>query len=136
MNATAHIFIELREGDVGGLRRAWKIARLLADLNENGTAEREIGYDKNGQLIHRWPSGESLAGSSVLDLAVFDDSTVGNITETEFERLWNEGVEDERFFAETDPYGDRFGTSISGWGWVVALAMLCGLSILAYRMIF
>ena len=136
MNATAHIFIELREGDVDGLRRAWKIARLLAELNENGTAEREIGYDENGQLIHRWPSGESLAGSSVLDLAVFDDSTVGNVAETEFERLWNEGAEDERFFAESDPYGDRFGTSISGWGCFVALAMMCGLSILAYRAIF
>lgn len=136
MNSSTHIFVDLSEGDIDGLRKAWKIARLLADLNENGTAEREIGYNENGQLTHRWPGGESLAGRGVLDLAVFDKSTAGDISKNEFERLWREAVEDERFFAKVDPYGDRFATSISGWGCLIALALLCGLSILAYRMIF
>lgn len=135
MTAPRHMFIEIREGDVDGLRKSWKIVRLLVDADENGIPEREIGYDKKGQLIHRWPGSQSLTERGILDLAVFDRSRGGEIGESEFERLWDEAIEDEKFFAEADPYGDRFGTSLPKWGCLAVLALLCGLSVLVYRMI-
>jgi hypothetical protein len=66
--------------------------------------------------------GLSFASHGILDLAVFDASTRPDLSAAQFETLWLKAVEEEEFFAENDPYGDRFGTSIPWWGCLVALA--------------
>ena len=133
MNSGPHLFIELRDNDVAGLQKAWRIDRLIADIGEGGAAEREIGYDDKGQLTHRWPGGESFAERGVLDLAVFDLPTTSDIGEAEFERLWNQAIDDEKFFAEFDPYGDRFGTVIPKWGCLLFLLVVAAGIYLIFR---
>lgn len=133
MKLPPHVFVELRESDIDGLHKAWKIERLVADINEDGVAEREIGYDAEGQVTHRWPGGESFAERGILDLAVFDGSTVGDISGSEFERLWSQAIEDEKFFVEVDPYGDRFGTRIPTWGCIVFLIVVAPVFYLIFR---
>lgn len=108
--------IELTELDITGLQKAWRISRLVAELDQKGMVERELGYDDLGRLVHRWPGGESFASHGLLDLAVFDASTQSDMSAAEFETLWNQAIDEERFFAENDPFGDRFGTGIPGWG--------------------
>jgi hypothetical protein len=123
--------IELTESDITGLQKAWRISRLVAELDGRGIAERELGYDELGRVVHRWPGGQSFASHGILDLAVFDASTRPDLGAAEFEMLWRKAVEEEEFFAENDPYGDRFGTSIPCWGCLGALAAVvagvCGL---------
>ncbi len=45
--------IELGESDITGLKKKWRISRLVAELDQKGFAERELGYDDLGRLIHR-----------------------------------------------------------------------------------
>jgi hypothetical protein len=116
--------IEVSEEDISGLKKSWRIFRLLAELDSHGMAQRELGYDTLGRVVHRWPGGESLASHGILDLAVFADSSQPGMSATEFERLWRKAIEEEEFFAENDSFGDRFGTSIPWWGCAGALAVL------------
>lgn len=93
-----------------------------------GMAGRELGYDDLGRLVHRWPGGESLQSHGILDLAVFDASTKRDLSPAEFETLWREAIDEEEFFAEDDPYGDRFATSIPWWGCLAARAALAAVA--------
>ena len=94
--------IELKNADVSGLKRRWKIERLVAELDGRGATLRELGYDDLGRLIHRWPGGDSLADRGLLDLAVFDQSTPSEISADAFADLWVKAVEEEEFFADHD----------------------------------
>lgn len=125
--------IELTESDITGLQKAWRISRLVAELDEKGVAERELGYDDLGRLSHRWPGGESFASHGIVDLAVFDASTKPDLSTAEFETLWREAIEEEEFFADNDPYGERFATRASWWGCLAALAAVAAV---AYIFIF
>lgn len=118
--------IELTETDITGLQKAWRISRLVAELDHKGMAERELGYDDLGRLVHRWPGGESFASHGLLDLAVFEASGRSDMSAAEFETLWNEAIDEERFFAENDPFGDRFGASIPWWGCLGILGVAAG----------
>lgn len=133
MESRPHVFIELSDRDVAGLNKAWNIDRLIAEIGGDGAAAREIGYDDKGQLTHRWPGGESFAERGILDLAVFDRSTTSDISEDEFERFWTEAINDERFFAEVDPYGDRFGTRMPLWGCLLFFSVVAVALYLIFR---
>jgi hypothetical protein len=47
--------IELTESEITGLQKTWRISRLVAELDGRGMAERELGYDDLGRVVHRWP---------------------------------------------------------------------------------
>jgi hypothetical protein len=125
--------IELTESDVTGLQKGWRISRLVAELDERGMAERELGYDDLGRVVHRWPGGQSLASHGILDLAVFDASIEPDLSSAAFETLWRKAVEEEEFFAENDPFGDRFEASIP---WVLCLSALAAVAAGVYLSIF
>ena len=40
---------------------------------------------------------------------------------------------DEEFWAEADPYGDRFSTAIPWWAAAIAIAAICGGLALAWH---
>ncbi len=116
--------IELAEADISGLRRAWKITRLVAELKSDGSAERELGYDDLGRVVHRWPGGESLASRGILDGCKFESPASQVLAAVDFQSLWEEAAEEEEFFVEHDPFGDRFGATIPWWGCLGAIAGL------------
>jgi hypothetical protein len=116
--------IELAEGDISGLRRVWKITRLVAELKSDGSAKRELGYDDLGRVVHRWPNSENLAFRGILDGCWFELPVSPDMSPADFQSLWEEAAAEEVFFAEHDPFGDRFGTTIPWWGCLGALAVL------------
>lgn len=115
----ARRIIELEASEIPGLQKGSPIARLVAELDENGVAGRELGYDELGRLVHRWPGGESLAPHSLLSSAVVDASTPTSMESEQFDTLWREAIEEEEFFAEHDPFGERFGTTVPWWGCLI-----------------
>lgn len=42
----------------------------------------------------------------------------------QFDTLWREAIEEEQFFAEHDPFGERFGTSVPWWGCLIATVVV------------
>jgi hypothetical protein len=124
--------IELSEADIAGLRRASGLTRIVVQLTEEGEAERELGYDDLGRLIHRWPGGQSRAERGVFDLAPFDRSTRGEVTQEQFEQMWKDAIEEEAFFAGHDPYGDRFASAVPWWGCVGALMLIAIIAYIAF----
>jgi hypothetical protein len=100
------------------------IAKLIAEFGENGTLERELGYDEADRLVHRWPEGESLASHGIMDFAKVAESAADDIPSDQFEVPWKAAIEEEAFFAEHDPFGDRFGTSIPKWECFLALVLI------------
>ncbi len=125
--------IELAEADISGLRQAWKITRLIAELKADGSSERELGYDDFGRVVHRWPGGQSLAPRGILDGCEFKRPLSPDLSEADFQSLWEKAVEEEEFFAEHDPFGDRFGTAMPWWGCLGALAMLAAVTYVLMR---
>ena len=109
--------------DLGGLHKSWRIARLVAEVGEEGLPGRELGYDELGRIAHRWPGGESMAERSVRNLLALP-STAADITAEQFEALWSEAIKEEAFWLENDPYGDRYGTAIPWWGCLLAIGAL------------
>lgn len=91
-------------------------------------AERELGYDDLGRIVHRWPGGESFASHGILDLAVFDASAKPDLSSAEFETLWRKAIEEEEFFGDKDPDGERFATRASWWGCLAALAAVAAVA--------
>lgn len=120
--------IELSAAEIPGLNKRWRISRLVAELDELGVPQRELGYDDLGRLSHRWPEGESLASRGILDVATFV-SGPSSISPTDFGALWQQAIKEEGFFAENDPFGDRFASKMPWWG---CLAPLVILAIAAY----
>lgn len=127
--------IELAEADISGLRQAWKLTRLVAELKSDGSAERELGYDDLGRVVHRWPGGESLASSGILDGCEYASPVSPSLSAADFQSLWEKAAEEEEFFAEHDPFGDRFGSTIPWWGCLGALAALAALVFAVIRWI-
>ena len=114
--------IELSEAEITGLKKTWRISRLVAELDSRGVANRELGYDDLGRVSHRWPDGESLASRGVLDLATFVTGK-SSISQAEFNTLWQRAIEEEEFFPENDPFGDRFALEMPRWGCFALMAI-------------
>jgi hypothetical protein len=129
---SARTVIDLSEADIAGLHRAWGLARIVVELADEGEVMRELGYDELGRLIHRWPGGQSRAADAVFDVATFDRPTRSDMPGQQFDQLWKDAIEEEGFFDEHDPYGDRFASSVPWWGCVGALMVVGAVTYFAF----
>ena len=65
------------------------LTRLVAEVDETGVVERELGFDRLGRLVHRYPGGIGIAGDyGVFEMASFEPSAANDLSSDEFARLW------------------------------------------------
>jgi hypothetical protein len=57
------------EADISRLEDAWGVARILTEIEEDGTVTRELGLDAHGNVIHRHPGEPTRAQYGFFDLA-------------------------------------------------------------------
>ena len=77
------------EAEVTGLAEQWGLSRILTEVNEQGMVTRELGYDVNGNVIHRYPGEPTRAKHGVFDLAQIAPSDTADMEPVEFDRLWS-----------------------------------------------
>jgi hypothetical protein len=77
------------EADISGLRKTWGIERLLTEVAEEGRVIREIGFDAEGNVVHRYPGVPTKAEYRVLDLTKIAPLDGADMDAEEFERLWS-----------------------------------------------
>jgi hypothetical protein len=76
------------ETDLTGLSKAWGLSRILTEVDEQGTVTRELGFDVDGNLVHRCPGEPTLTEYGVFDLAKIAPSDRTDLEPEEFDRLW------------------------------------------------
>jgi hypothetical protein len=102
------------------------LSRILTEVDEEGFVTRELGFDIEGNLVHRYPGKPTRAEYGLFDLAKIDARDRTEASPEEFDRLF-----DEEFWAENDPYSDRFATRVPWWGCLgIALLLGCGVFLL------
>jgi YD repeat-containing protein len=77
------------EAEVTGLARAWGLSRIVTEVDEQGMVTRELGYDADGNLVHRHPGEPTRAKYGVFDLAKIAPSEAAVMEPVEFDRLWS-----------------------------------------------
>ncbi len=66
-----------------------KFARLVVEIGDEGIAEREIGFDEGGLVIHKWPGGVGIEGKyGLCEMARFEPRGTSDLSVEEFDRLW------------------------------------------------
>jgi hypothetical protein len=77
------------ETDISGLRKAWGLDRVLTEVDDYGSITREVGFDGEGNIVHRHPGAPTRANYGVFDRASVAPSEHADMTAEEFERLWS-----------------------------------------------
>ena len=81
--------LEWTEADIEGLRDAWGICRVVTEVDDEGSVTRELGFDAEGSIVHRYPGEPTRAKHGVFDLAKIAPSNRADMEAEEFERLWS-----------------------------------------------
>jgi hypothetical protein len=81
--------LEWTEADLEGLGDSWGLTRVLTEVDDNGRVTRELGFDSQGNLVHRYPGEPTRAEYGVFDLAKIGPSNRADMDAEEFERLWS-----------------------------------------------
>jgi hypothetical protein len=76
------------EAEIEGLENAWGLSRILTEVDEYGTVTRELGYNKDGEVVHRHPGEPTRAQRGVFDLAKIASVKATDMEPAEFDRLW------------------------------------------------
>ena len=76
------------EDEISGLSDTWGLARILTEVDAEGTVLREIGFDAGGNIVHRHPGSPSKASRGVFEGAVVEASATSDLNPTEFDRCW------------------------------------------------
>lgn len=77
---------------MAGLADAWGLSRLLTEVDDEGTITRELGFDVNGNVVHRHPGEPTRAKRGVFDLAEIASSNTSDMEPADFDRLWSAWV--------------------------------------------
>jgi len=78
------------EAELAGLREAWGLSRIITEVDERGRVTRELGFDAEGNLIHRCPGEPTVTDDyGVFDLARIAPSDRADLEPKEFDRLWD-----------------------------------------------
>lgn len=80
--------IEWTDAEIEGLEDAWGLTRILTEIDDEGTVRRELGFDSQDNIIHRYPGEPTRAEYGVFDLAKIGPSDRTDIDVAEFELLW------------------------------------------------
>ena len=47
--------LEWTEADIEGLNDAWGLTRVVTEVDDHGSLTRELGFDAEGSIVHRFP---------------------------------------------------------------------------------
>lgn len=87
-------YFKWTEKDIKGLNSDG-INCVYTEVNEKGQVLKEIGVDRDGKIVHRWPSSTSrLWKYGIFDLAQIDVSVKTTLREETFNRMWNKNLGD------------------------------------------
>lgn len=81
--------LEWTEADIEGLHDGWGLTRVVTEVDDHGSVTRELGFDGQGNLVHRFPGESTRAERGVFDLAKIGSSDRTDMDVEEFERLWS-----------------------------------------------
>jgi hypothetical protein len=81
--------LQWTEANISGLMEGWGLSRILTEVGDDGSVTRELGFDAEGNLVHRFPGEPTRAKYGVFDLAEIDGSSGPELNAEEFERLWS-----------------------------------------------
>ena len=81
--------LEWTEADLSGLMETWGIYRILTKVGEDDFVTHELGFDVNGNIVHRYPGQPTRAEHGVFDLAKIDASSANDMEAEEFDNLWS-----------------------------------------------
>ena len=77
------------EAELTGLGKAWGLSRIITEVDEQGLVRRELGFDADGNLVHRCPGEPTVTDDyGVFDLAKIAPSDRSDLEPEEFDRLW------------------------------------------------
>jgi len=77
------------EAELTGLGKAWGLSRIITEVDEQGLVTRELGFDADGNLIHRYPGEPTVTDDyGVFDLATIAPSDRSDMEPDEFDCLW------------------------------------------------
>ena len=77
------------EAELTGLGEAWGLSRIITEVDEKGFVTRELGFDADGNLIHRCPGEPTVSDDyGVFDLAKIAPSDRADLKPEEFDLLW------------------------------------------------
>lgn len=65
------------------------MARIFIEVDEEGAATRELGFDVDGRVVHRHPGLPTRAIYGVFDLAKIAPLDRTDMDPAEFDRLWS-----------------------------------------------
>ena len=77
------------EAEITGLGEGWGLSRILTEVGDDGFVIRELGFDVEGNIVHRFPGEPTRAEYGVFDLAKIDASSGADLDAEEFELLWS-----------------------------------------------
>ena len=77
------------ETDLTGLAETWGLSRILTEVDEWGAVKRELGFDLDGNVVHRHPGEPTRAANGVFDLANIAPSDTTEMDPAEFDRRWS-----------------------------------------------
>lgn len=80
--------LEWTEADIEGLHDGWGLTRVVTEVDDHGSVTRELGFDNQGNLVHRFPGEPTRAEHGVFDLAKIGSSDRDDMDAEDFERLW------------------------------------------------
>ena len=81
--------LQWTEADISGLVDGWGLSRVLTEVDDEGSVTRELGFDAEGKIVHRYPGEPTRAEYGVFDLAKIQAPDRTGIDNAEFERLWS-----------------------------------------------
>jgi hypothetical protein len=84
--------IQWTEAELSRLGEIWGLLRILTEVADDGSVMRELGFDAEGNVVHRFPGEPTRADYAdygVFDLATIDPSGGADMDAAEFERLWS-----------------------------------------------
>jgi hypothetical protein len=91
-------YLKWTEEGIEGLQSKDGIAVLFTEVGADGFVRREIGFDENGDVVHRCPGPVKYkyGGYGIFDLALIEvSSRESDLTKEEFEELWEKPDPDQ-----------------------------------------
>jgi len=86
------MIIDWGEEQVTGLGKMG-LARIVAEVGDDGFVTRELGFDVDGRLVHRFPGTGPDGTYGLFDLTPIAPSKSGDLPQEQFERLWADAKE-------------------------------------------
>lgn len=85
------LFID--EAFAPGLTKTFGVNYMWIEVNREGFIERELGFSKEGETVHRYPGNGRFGQYGIFDMNKFDVSSLrkDDIDPEQFDEAWRRG---------------------------------------------